>query len=545
MPIGGPVASIGAFASNFRPFGKGGRSGEVSLREQLNESLRLLKEDREAKDAIAKERLALDKEKAEFGLAQSELALNEQRRAQIMASPGKTFRDSGLEGALEKARDRVADAHAAVQERQDRINGLMEDRDARIRSSIPQRAEGGFLGFNQSASPPEKQLGRVGSESWGTKRSKEQLAADKAAIVSGEKADEETPEGKEFRKDYRSAEGELRRDLALESKERADVAGAERSLEVGRSEQGPQNEEARNKELFPLDKQAIELRSKMVESNAAMVAAAQEIQNRQQQQASLQAEPGYQRALQGGPAMGKGGGGGGLLGAIMSKGGGGGMAQPATAMGAQAAQDRPAVSAGPVGGGQTPFSGQTVGPTVGQVAGPMIGKILQMPLPQAAGLARDFLGGQFGGNRGDPREGTPLGRAPSGPSPAGSGGAPKPPQRGNGPSSGSGRATTQHFHFHQAPASRPDSKEQAPKPATSQAPEAHDFSAHPEVPASEAGKYGPQPQQQMGPEQMGMQTYGGGQGPLPWPAVGTVVNGHRYQGGHPRDTASWPAVGED
>ena len=53
-----------------------------------------------------------------------------------------------------------------------------------------------------------------------------------------------------------------------------------------------------------------------------MAAAAQEIQARQQQQAALQATPGYSRALQGGSATGKGGGGGGVLGALTSEGGG-------------------------------------------------------------------------------------------------------------------------------------------------------------------------------------------------------------------------------
>lgn len=518
MPIGGPVASIGALVSGFK-FNR--TNAQSRVRDQLNESLRLLKEDREAKDAIAKEGVARDKAKAEFDFAQSELALIEQRRAQIMASPGKPFRDTALEGALEKAKDRMADAHAAVQERQDRLNGLMEDRDARIRSGLqspkaPKFGDktGGWFGTD------------VGSHAVTEDDRNKAIAARKGEIAKAEIADDETQEGKEFRQDYRSAEGELRRDVGLESKERADVAGAERSLEVGRAEQGPQNEETRNKELFPLDQESAKLRAKQVESQSAMAAAAQEIQNRQQQQAALQAEPGYQRALHGGAATGKGGGGGGLLGAIAGK--SGGIGGQAPSMGPQA----------PSMGPQAQQSGS--GPTVGQVAGPTIGKLLQMPLPQAAGLAKTLLGGQMGGSQGGPAQAQQVGQAPSGSNPtSGPGGAPKPPQRGNG--------GTQHFHFHQAPPSA-SAQETPARPATQQAGQsAPDFSAHPEVPASEAEKYQrPQQQkQQMGPEAMGMQTYGGDSKPLPPPAVGTIINGHRFNGGHPRDPASWPAVGPD
>jgi hypothetical protein len=405
MALGGPVG-FGLFGG-----GRRAREAEARQREQLNEALRLQKEDRERKDAIAKQGLAYEKAKAELAQAQSELDLIDQRRAQIMASPGKPFRDAGLEGNLEKARERLADASAAVQERQGRLQDLMADRDARIRAAIPQRKEGGFLGFGQSAAPSERQLGQAGSDRAGTQRSKEQVAADKAAIVKGETAD--TPENKEFSRDYRGTERDLRADEREESRERGNIGAAKRALEVGRAEQGPQNEEARNKELFPIDKAAAEQRAKILESQSAMVAAAQEIQARQQEQAALQAQPGYAQAIRGGAATGKGGGmgGGGLLGAIAGKGGG--------------------ISAGPAGNvpnqvRNVPNQAGNV-PTVGQVAGPVLGKIAQMPVNQVAQAARQLIGGAMNGSRGN---GSPAIQAPPGSvSPGRPGGAPLPPQR--------------------------------------------------------------------------------------------------------------------
>jgi hypothetical protein len=373
MAIGGPAGFGAGFIEGFS---RSRQHAKSRVTQQLNEALRLQKEDRESKEAIAKEGLAYERAKAEASLAQSELALVEQRRSQVMAEPGKPFRDSALEGHLEAAKERMADAHAELQDRQGKLQDLIEDRDARVRGAIQPTKTGGFLGMGQSEVPPEK-------------RTPEQVAAYKAEVVKGERE-----QGAEFNKAVTPVEREIRQAQASESRERGNVGGAEKALEVGRAEQGPVNEEARNTKLFPLDEQSAKLRAKQLESQSAMAAAAQEIQARQQQQQQLQATPGYANAMRGGAATGKGGGGGGgLLGSITGKGGGSGSPAP---------QGQPAAGATPPGGV----------PTVGQAISPILGKVAQMPVNQVAQAARQLLGGAMGGA--------------SLPRP---GGAPLPPQR--------------------------------------------------------------------------------------------------------------------
>jgi hypothetical protein len=310
MALGGP-ASLGA--GIIRGFAERQQHAQSSVRERLNESLRLLKEDREAKDAIAKEGMAYEKAKAEAALAQSELVMIEQRRAQIMASPGAPFKDAALEGHLEEARSRLEDAHAELQERQGALQDLIADRDARVRDGLK--------------SPMAPKIGEKVGGLFGSRVGSHAATEDDRQKAIDERKDEiskaEVGQQAEFNKAANPVEREIRQAQAVESRERAKIAGGEKAIETGQSQQGAINEEKRNAQTFPLDKESSELRAKQQEALAAAAAHMQEIQARQQQQAALHAQPGYARAMQGGAATGKGGGGGGLLGAITGKGGAG------------------------------------------------------------------------------------------------------------------------------------------------------------------------------------------------------------------------------
>ncbi|HEV7910361.1 MAG TPA: hypothetical protein VGP28_04580 [Methylocella sp.] len=221
MAVGGPASfGIGLLSGLARAQQHARQQAGANYRFQVELALKQLKERKQEEDAIAKEQRSLSIAAAEARAAQSDIDIIHAEIERVRNSPGAPFKDAALEGHLEEARSRLEDAHAELQERQGKLQDLIADRDARVRGAIPPTRTGGFFGYNQSEVPPEK-------------RTDEQKAAYKAAIVKGERE-----QGAEFNKAASPIEREIRQAEAGESRENAKIKGFETAEEEGRKQQG-------------------------------------------------------------------------------------------------------------------------------------------------------------------------------------------------------------------------------------------------------------------------------------------------------------------
>jgi Phage tail lysozyme len=379
MAIGGPVYAAEGF---FKNIARTRHQAQQRARQQLADSLMAIKEEGAYKENIIKEKAAYEKARLEAISAKNDHDLLQKRRAEIMASPGKPFKDAGIEKQLSEAHDKAEYFGMKMQQHQASLMDMVRQRNEAVdEPKIPEKMGGRFGFFKHDTTPEERETERkriLGSKEYG-----------EGYAARQEKA-RNTPEGQAFEKELAEERKGLASSELAGRQATSAIKGLGRQMEEGRAQQSQLNEESRLKEIGELDQREMDIKNRQDVAEAGMSAAAEQLGARQQEQSQIEAQPGFQRAL-GGATTGKGGGGpiGGLLGALLNKGGGIGQGQ---GMGAPGAPQAP--------GGMLQAPGGA--PTVAQAVGPLINRVAQMPLPQAARLTKAVLGGiakpQFGGS---------------------------------------------------------------------------------------------------------------------------------------------------